>query len=137
MDVGELIIAMRNLKILMAIILSKNQKLALELQKSHVLEPINKIVSNNKVANNDETKTFIDGFDLIGMLHSKNSNDSIFAKGKIDEMLLGLNIRSSSTDQKLYQSLLTSDLQNSKDSSTSPTHLPPLYNYPKLPDNQM
>jgi hypothetical protein len=57
MDVGELIIAMRNLKLLMAIILSKNQKLALELQRSHVLEPENKIISNNKIANDNGIKS--------------------------------------------------------------------------------
>lgn len=137
MDVGELIIAMRNLKLLMAIILSKNQKLALELQRSHVLEPENKIISNNKIANDNGIKSWADGFDLVGMLHSKDSNNSILAKGQIDEMLSGLNIRSSSADQKLYQSLLTSDLQNSKDPSTSPNNLPYLYNSPKISDNQM
>ena len=74
LDVSNILITIRNMKLFMSVILCRNQKLMLELQKGHVLQPEERDINSNKVGNEQkiiEKKEIIDGFTLVDHLNSK------------------------------------------------------------------
>ena len=110
LDVADILMTLRNLKLFMSVLLKRNQKLILELNKNHVLQPDKGLnIKNNKVSD-DESKNLpqlpnLDGFSLIDTINDPKNPLKSEARVLIQESLISLNLRNSEIDKKLYSAI--------------------------------
>ncbi|CAI2384122.1 unnamed protein product [Moneuplotes crassus] len=114
LDVTKILKAMRDLKLLISVLLTRNQKLVLDIQKQSMIKPSKLDVLTVKVDQEADPvqEKHYDASSLIEGLNCDDSDRKINSEIYLNEVLKSMNLRSSNLDQKLYRSIFDEDVHN-------------------------
>lgn len=119
LDISELILTLRMCKGLIGILLSKDQQLLMQLQKINVLEDIsNDLVTPRDDQDITKVKTQTNGpkkLDVINLLNSPESQVRENVNYCLNKSLLGLDLKKSKVDKRLFKSLTSNSVLDLQD----------------------